>query len=116
MTPELGAGIVAFIGVMTTLATAVVKLVNAKTKALEVSVSEKTHAIEVARAETKKVRDDEITKIKFDVDRLKDDIALQKTINDENRKQFEVWNTTLVEIRTLVNLLVDDKIKTTSQN
>ena len=63
------------------------------------------------REETKKERDESIQKLAWEIGRLKEEMGLQKSLNDDFRQQFASLNTTMTEIKTLVELLVDNKIK-----
>jgi len=63
------------------------------------------------REETKKERDESIQKLSWEIGRLKEEMGLQKSLNDDFRQQFSTLNSTMTEIKTLVELLVDNKIK-----
>ena len=55
------------------------------------------------REDTKKERDESIQK---------EEQTHQNSLNDEFRQQFALLNKSITEIKTLVELLVDNKIKT----
>ena len=63
------------------------------------------------REDTKKERDESIQKLSWEINRMKDDMNHQSTLNDDFRQQLSMLNTSITEIKTLVELLVDNKIK-----
>lgn len=63
------------------------------------------------REDTKKERDDSIQKLSWELNRMKEEQRHQNTLNDDFRQQLGMLNTSITEIKTLVELLVDDKIK-----
>lgn len=64
------------------------------------------------REDTKKERDESIQKLSWEISRMKEEQVHQSTLNDEFRQQFVMLNKSITEIKTLVELLVDNKIKT----
>ena len=63
------------------------------------------------REETKKERDDSIQKLSWELNRMKEDLQHQNLLNDDFRQQLTTMNSTITEVKTLVELLVDNKIK-----
>lgn len=63
------------------------------------------------REETKKERDDSIQKLSWELNRMKEDMNHQSLLNDDFRQQLTTMNSTITEVKTLVELLVDNKIK-----
>jgi small-conductance mechanosensitive channel len=63
------------------------------------------------REETKKERDDSIQKLSWELNRMKEDMNHQNLLNDDFRQQLTTMNSTITEVKTLVELLVDNKIK-----
>lgn len=63
------------------------------------------------REETKKERDDSIQKLSWELNRMKEDMQHQNLLNDDFRQQLTTMNSTITEVKTLVELLVDNKIK-----
>lgn len=63
------------------------------------------------RDETKKTRDESIQKLSWELARLKEEQMHQGVLNDGFREQLTALNTSITEIKTLVELLVDNKIK-----
>lgn len=63
------------------------------------------------REDTKKERDESIQKLSWELNRLKEEQSHQSTLNDDFRQQLAMLNTSITEIKTLVELLVDNKIK-----
>jgi hypothetical protein len=63
------------------------------------------------REETKKERDDSIQKLSWELNRMKVDMNHQNLLNDDFRQQLTTMNSTITEVKTLVELLVDNKIK-----
>ena len=63
------------------------------------------------REETKKERDDSIQKLSWELNRMKEDMQHQNLLNDDFRQQLSTMNSTITEVKTLVELLVDNKIK-----
>lgn len=64
------------------------------------------------REDTKKERDESIQKLSWEISRMKEEQVHQSSLNDEFRQQFVMLNKSITEIKTLVELLVDNKIKT----
>lgn len=64
------------------------------------------------REDTKKERDESIQKLSWEISRMKEEQVHQSSLNDEFRQQFVLLNKSITEIKTLVELLVDNKIKT----
>ena len=64
------------------------------------------------REETKKDRDESIQKLSWEMEHIKAEQVHQGSLNDEFRQQFTMLNKSITEIKTLVELLVDNKIKT----
>lgn len=64
------------------------------------------------REDTKKERDESIQKLSWEISRMKEEQNHQNSLNDEFRQQFTLLNKSITEIKTLVELLVDNKIKT----
>lgn len=67
--------------------------------------------IKKEREETKKERDDSIQKLSWEINRMKEDMNHQNLLNDDFRQQLTTMNSTITEVKTLVELLVDNKIK-----
>lgn len=63
------------------------------------------------REETKKDRDETIQKLSWEINRMKEDMQHQSLLNDDFRQQLATMNTTITEVKTLVELLVENKIK-----
>lgn len=63
------------------------------------------------REETKKERDDSIQKLSWELNRMKEDMNHQNLLNDDFRQQLTTMNSTITEVKTLVELLVENKIK-----
>lgn len=63
------------------------------------------------REDTKKERDESIKKLSWELNRMKEEQIVQNSLNDDFRKQLAMLNTSITEIKTLVELLVDNKIK-----
>ncbi len=63
------------------------------------------------REETKKERDDSIQRLSWELNRIKEDMQHQNLLNDDFRQQLTTMNSTITEVKTLVELLVDNKIK-----
>jgi len=63
------------------------------------------------REDTKKERDDMIQKLSWELNRMKEDMNHQNILNDDFRQQLTTMNSTITEVKTLVELLVDNKIK-----
>ena len=63
------------------------------------------------REETKKERDDSIQRLSWELNRMKEDMNHQNLLNDDFRQQLTTMNSTITEVKTLVELLVDNKIK-----
>ena len=63
------------------------------------------------REETKKERDDSIQHLSWELNRIKEDMQHQNLLNDDFRQQLTTMNSTITEVKTLVELLVDNKIK-----
>ena len=63
------------------------------------------------REETKKERDDSIQKLSWELNRMKEDMQHQNLLNDDFRQQLTTMNSTITEVKTLVELLVDNMIK-----
>lgn len=64
------------------------------------------------REDTKKERDESIQKLSWEINRMKEEQVHQSSLNDEFRQQFVMLNKSITEIKTLVELLVDNRIKT----
>ena len=64
------------------------------------------------REDTKKERDESIQKLSWEISRMEEEQVHQSSLNDEFRQQFALLNKSITEIKTLVELLVDNKIKT----
>lgn len=64
------------------------------------------------REDTKKERDESIQRLSWEINRMKEEQVHQSSLNDEFRQQFVLLNKSITEIKTLVELLVDNKIKT----
>lgn len=64
------------------------------------------------REDTKKERDESIQRLSWEISRMKEEQVHQSSLNDEFRQQFVLLNKSITEIKTLVELLVDNKIKT----
>ena len=64
------------------------------------------------REDTKKERDESIQKLSWEISRMEEEQVHQSSLNDEFRQQFVLLNKSITEIKTLVELLVDNKIKT----
>ena len=64
------------------------------------------------REVTKKDRDESIQKLSWEMEHIKAEQVHQGSLNDEFRQQFTMLNKSIAEIKTLVELLVDNKIKT----
>lgn len=64
------------------------------------------------REDTKKERDESIQKLSWEISRMQEEQVHQSSLNDEFRQQFTMLNKSITEIKTLVELLVDNKIKT----
>ena len=64
------------------------------------------------REDTKKERDESIQRLSWEISRMKEEQVHQSSLNDEFRQQFVMLNKSITEIKTLVELLVDNKIKT----
>lgn len=64
------------------------------------------------REDTKRERDESIQKLSWEISRMKEEQVHQSSLNDEFRQQFVLLNKSITEIKTLVELLVDNKIKT----
>ena len=64
------------------------------------------------REDTKKERDESIQKLSWEISRMEEEQTHQNILNDEFRQQFALLNKSITEIKTLVELLVDNKIKT----
>ena len=64
------------------------------------------------REDTKKERDESIQKLSWEISRMKEEQVHQSSLNDEFRQQFVLLNKSITEIKTLVELLVDNRIKT----
>ena len=64
------------------------------------------------REDTKKERDESIQKLSWEISRMKEEQVHQSSLNEEFRQQFVLLNKSITEIKTLVELLVDNKIKT----
>lgn len=63
------------------------------------------------REDTKKERDESIQKLSWEISRMKEEQTHQNSLNDDFRQQLSMLNTSITEIKTLVELLVDNKIK-----
>lgn len=63
------------------------------------------------REVTKKDRDDSIQKLSWELEHIKAEQIHQGSLNDEFRQQFSILNKSITEIKTLVELLVDNRIK-----
>lgn len=63
------------------------------------------------REDTKKERDESIQRLSWELTRLKEEQMHQGVLNDGFREQLTALNTSITEIKTLVELLVDNKIK-----
>lgn len=63
------------------------------------------------REETKKDRDESIQKLSWELARLKDTQLHQDILNEGFRDQLGALNKSITEIKTLVELLVDNRIK-----
>jgi len=63
------------------------------------------------REETKKERDDSIQRLSWELNRIKEDMQHQNLLNEDFRQQLTMMNSTITEVKTLVELLVDNKIK-----
>lgn len=63
------------------------------------------------REETKKERDDSIQRLSWELNRMKEDMNHQNLLNEDFRQQLTMMNSTITEVKTLVELLVDNKIK-----
>lgn len=59
------------------------------------------------REETKKERDDSIQHLSLELNRMNH----QNLLNEDFRQQLTMMNSTITEVKTLVELLVDNKIK-----
>lgn len=68
-------------------------------------------SVKKEREETKKERDDSIQKLSWELNRMKEDMQHQNLLNDDFRQQLTTMNSTITEVKTLVELLVDNKIK-----
>lgn len=68
-------------------------------------------SVKKEREETKKERDDSIQKLSWELNRMKEDMNHQSLLNDDFRQQLTTMNSTITEVKTLVELLVDNKIK-----
>lgn len=68
-------------------------------------------SVKKEREETKKERDDSIQKLSWELNRMKEDMNHQNLLNDDFRQQLTTMNSTITEVKTLVELLVDNKIK-----
>ena len=64
------------------------------------------------REDTKKERDESIQRLSWEISRMKEEQVHQSSLNDEFRQQFVLLNKSITEIKTLVELLVDNRIKT----
>lgn len=64
------------------------------------------------REDTKKERDESIQRLSWEISRMKEEQVHQSSLNEEFRQQFVLLNKSITEIKTLVELLVDNKIKT----
>ena len=64
------------------------------------------------REDTKKERDESIQRLSWEINRMKEEQVHQSSLNEEFRQQFVLLNKSITEIKTLVELLVDNKIKT----
>lgn len=64
------------------------------------------------REDTKKERDESIKKLAWELDRMKEEQARQSSLNDDFREQLAMLNNSITEIKALVQLLVDNRIKT----
>lgn len=64
------------------------------------------------REDTKKERDESIQRLSWEISRIEEEQTHQSSLNDEFRQQFALLNKSITEIKTLVELLVDNKIKT----
>lgn len=64
------------------------------------------------REDTKKERDESIHRLSWEISRIEEEQTHQSSLNDEFRQQFTMLNKSITEIKTLVELLVDNKIKT----
>lgn len=64
------------------------------------------------REDTKKERDESIQKLSWELEHIKEEQVHQSSLNDEFRQQLVMLNKSITEIKTLVELLVDNKIKT----
>lgn len=69
-------------------------------------------SVKKEREETKKDRDESIQKLSWELEHIKAEQVHQGSLNDEFRQQFSMLNKSITEIKTLVELLVDNKIKT----
>lgn len=63
------------------------------------------------RENTKKERDESIKKLGWELDRMKEEQARQSSLNDDFREQLSMLNNSITEIKALVKLLVDNRIK-----
>lgn len=63
------------------------------------------------REETKKERDESIQRLSWELNRIKEDMNHQNLLNDDFRQQLTTMNSTITEVKTLVELLVENKIK-----
>jgi hypothetical protein len=63
------------------------------------------------REVTKKDRDESIQKLSWELEHIKAEQVHQGSLNDEFRQQFTILNKSITEIKTLVELLVDNRIK-----
>lgn len=63
------------------------------------------------REDTKRERDESIQKLGWEIARLKEEQTHQRLLNDDFRQQLSTLNTSIVEVKTLVELLVDNKIR-----
>lgn len=63
------------------------------------------------REETKKERDESIQRLSWELNRMKEDMNHQNLLNEDFRQQLTMMNSTITEVKTLVELLVDNKIK-----
>lgn len=68
-------------------------------------------SVKKEREETKKERDDSIQKLSWELNRMKEDMNHQNLLNDDFRQQLTTMNSTITEVKTLVELLVENKIK-----
>lgn len=63
------------------------------------------------REDTKKERDESIQRLSWELNRMKEDMNHQNLLNEDFRQQLTMMNSTITEVKTLVELLVDNKIK-----